>query len=561
MSISLSKIQISNFVGLQEADIDFGKPISLFAGPNRAGKSSVRDALLFAFTGKGRSIAKFKDAEILAYKDNKDEMQVQLTYFTDEDNQNACVIKRGIKNASKGVENFNALIPFCLDPLSFIRLPARERGAILSGVLGAGLNEAIEEAIAKHIGDISPMILTPLKGTGIDLHNIDALRNEIIIIRRDFKRQEKTLDVPAPKLGKYDLPEDFDILKAESETKILQKQITGTETSLREVKTQQRVQAEIVDQQKIIRDNKAILETLGKTKVPDDAVLKEYELLKHIIAVTEQMENETICPVCQSQFNYLVFEKRREALPGALIKYETQLKEYQEQQDEKNRAGTALATATARIETLQKMIKGTIKAKRGAEEELNQLRTALLNLNDCIVGHQRYRTDVEVYKESQEQIGGLKIWIAECNKIDDALKDGGPVKRDIAAAGKPLPINPALLKVWDVEQFEWKDNGDILLNNRPVERASESEKYMIASVMGLALAEVGNVGFAALDGFEVLVGDNANLFFDAVDSSNINNVLVFGSTSCNPEKLEAWRVNPESLEIFSVLQGEVKKCS
>ncbi len=73
--------------------------------------------------------------------------------------------------------------------------------------------------------------------------------------------------------------------------------------------------------------------------------------------------------------------------------------------------------------------------------------------------------------------------------------------------------------------------------------------------MGLALAEVGDVGFAALDEFEVLTGDNANRFFDAAQESGINNVFVFTSTDRDFKKAAV----PQWLEIFKVDSGAIER--
>ena len=122
---------------------------------------------------------------------------------------------------------------------------------------------------------------------------------------------------------------------------------------------------------------------------------------------------------------------------------------------------------------------------------------------------------------------------------------------DIAASGRALPINERLCELWGCE-LELQDNGEIVLKGRPIELASESEKYRAAAVLAMALAEIGDVGFCALDGFEILTADNRNKFFSAVRDSDVNNVLVFVST------LRPVNGNTTDwLQVYEVGNGEV----
>ena len=105
-----------------------------------------------------------------------------------------------------------------------------------------------------------------------------------------------------------------------------------------------------------------------------------------------------------------------------------------------------------------------------------------------------------------------------------------------------------------MDGLKWSDNGEIAFKGRPIEMASESEKYRAGCVLALALASVADVGFAALDGFEMLVGKNANGFFDAVEECGLNNVFVFTSTDKDFSDVES-----PDMDIFEVIDGKVTK--
>ncbi|WJJ93408.1 ATP-binding protein [Neopusillimonas aromaticivorans] len=58
--MKLTHINISNVLGISAADIEVFTPVTLFAGPNAAGKSSIREAVRAAFLGMPERVLKKK---------------------------------------------------------------------------------------------------------------------------------------------------------------------------------------------------------------------------------------------------------------------------------------------------------------------------------------------------------------------------------------------------------------------------------------------------------------------------------------------------------------------
>ncbi|GAG95044.1 unnamed protein product, partial [marine sediment metagenome] len=170
---------------------------------------------------------------------------------------------------------------------------------------------------------------------------------------------------------------------------------------------------------------------------------------------------------------------------------------------------------------------------------------------------------LQTYDEFADKEPELNGRIDECNIVDKLLADGGLVKAEIAQAGRTLPINADLVSAWDIDSFEWNTNGDISYLGQPIEAASVSEKYRIAQVLSLALAEIGDVGFACVDGYEVLCQPHAGQFVAAVSKSKLNNVLLFVSMS--PEKTRGL-LQPSykfgaDITAYAVVEGEVISAS
>ena len=54
--MQINEVNIRNFMGIESADLSINSPINIFVGENEAGKSSVRDAILWCLTGQARGL-------------------------------------------------------------------------------------------------------------------------------------------------------------------------------------------------------------------------------------------------------------------------------------------------------------------------------------------------------------------------------------------------------------------------------------------------------------------------------------------------------------------------
>ena len=242
-----------------------------------------------------------------------------------------------------------------------------------------------------------------------------------------------------------------------------------------------------------------------------------------------------------------------------LEKYQEKLIKHDNVVKQNSAYESALARLQERRKELNLKLKPSVEYKQGSEDLLKTLTEDRDTLQANIANYRRYEKAISDNEDSRIKADKLDSLIAECNRIDDALKDGGPVKSAISAGGRELPINDNLLQLWNMPSLAWSDNGEISLipegvsRSVTIEYASESERYRAGCVMALALAEVSGIGIAALDGFEVLVPDNANAFFGVVNECNIKNVLVFHSTAKDYSQVDV----PEWLKVFKVENGKV----
>ena len=549
MARQITHLKATQFLGLHHVDLTFGKPVSLFVGRNNQGKSSVRDALAFAFSGKCRGLQHFKDVSRLG-RNGQDGMSV-MVQFADG------ALGRTVKNASTNIEDNGSVVPYCLDPAAFIRLPAKERGKLLSGVLGGGMEELAKEALKQHVGAIRATVAAEIKASGVAMYDVDALHKAVVEIRKQYKRDLRAIADAPPSLADYELPEGFDAAKAAADVAKLAERINKGNELISAANEATMAQARMLDCKNAIRRAKEEIKPVPVLPADADEVkIRQQSVWAVILEETLKTAKggKCYCPICNALKAIDTFKQRHTALS-------TFLQQYAGTMAERETVIAANAKAEATIAAQEEILKRLKPAAKDVDPPKNgqRLLDSLLSERDAlqaqIAMHERFTSDTADYTKQLDGKAEIEACITECNRVDKALEDGGPVKSAIAAGGKQLPINKKLLEVWCMASLQWSDNGEIALHGRPIAMASESEKYRAACIMGLALASVGDVGFAALDGFEVLDGHNANSFFKAVSDCGLNNVFVFASA------VKDWRKVPipAGVEIFEVADGRIMK--
>ena len=549
----IKRLVAKDFLGLRDIDLALERPVALFVGKNSQGKSSIRDAILFALTGKCRAMRKFNEAGQLARDGAAGPYSVSMTFNADGDTE-ASTITRTAKNISAGPVDERPALYYAMNPAAFIALPPRDRGKLLSDVLGGGMRDLIQAAITEHVGSIPDAIRAEIKGSGVDTCDVDALRAEIVRIRRDLKREIKDAPGKPPALRDFSLPDNYDVTVDEAEVKKQAARIAEAGAAEEKRKQAERDAARIKEIEAAIaslRGRIRPLPTLAGDVTAEALGHKAVylEVLKQIVAAADGAKCE--CPVCGGLKPRKTMEDRRDEIAAALKDYQAGLSLHREIE-----AGNASIRREIEIaeRELCRLRETAMPATAGLMLDLADIQARHAAAQAQIQAYRSYKAAVATFEQRRTKIEQNDALISECDRIDATLKDGGPVKAAIAAGGRQLPINQNLLKAWGMDGLRWADNGDITLRDIPIEWASESERYRAACVMGLALADVADIGFAALDGFEVLVGDNANAFFDAVLECRLNNVFVFASRSDVPaaDAIPAW------LDVFEVKGGEVR---
>lgn len=123
----INKISSFGNVAVRNAKIDLRSTIALICGSNRAGKTSLRNGIIHALTGKTDAVSLKKDWPLLINKHDNNLIGYTLVNF--DDDKTACI------NLHNGVHELKAplhpALPYVLNPALFGSITPDERRSFL----------------------------------------------------------------------------------------------------------------------------------------------------------------------------------------------------------------------------------------------------------------------------------------------------------------------------------------------------------------------------------------------------------------------------------------------
>ena len=141
--MKITRLTIDNIMGVRHVHIDRPRRVTLIAGSNGAGKSSIGEAVRLALLADGPRLGSKKDWGTLVHDGAK---AGSVEVVTDAGAYHVHITADGkVADGAKGREPPPGLA-FVLDPQLFARLPAAERRAALYAILGLDLSPAAIKA-------------------------------------------------------------------------------------------------------------------------------------------------------------------------------------------------------------------------------------------------------------------------------------------------------------------------------------------------------------------------------------------------------------------------------
>jgi len=132
--VKLSRIEIDNILGARHIAVGLATPITIFAGANGSGKSSIQEAVRMALTGESVRVALKKDYPQLV-ADGAGGGVAAVT--TDTGETYAIALPNG-----KGNHCGATALPYVLDAQRFLHLDPKERRTFLLGLMGVKITAA-----------------------------------------------------------------------------------------------------------------------------------------------------------------------------------------------------------------------------------------------------------------------------------------------------------------------------------------------------------------------------------------------------------------------------------
>jgi DNA repair exonuclease SbcCD ATPase subunit len=193
-------VNIRNFMGIESADLSVNKPINIFVGENEAGKSSLRDAILWCLTGQARGLKTHQDQAALIQEGAKfAEVRIALG------DGRAFIRRKTPKSPATetgfGVEPELPISPDILcDPYVFLLLPEQMRRQMFFALL-PGLQPTAENIFGKLSQDkrFEPFNTADCRKIVEGLAQVAAkagflaAEKEAVTRRREAKRAKDTL--------------------------------------------------------------------------------------------------------------------------------------------------------------------------------------------------------------------------------------------------------------------------------------------------------------------------------------------------------------------------------
>lgn len=183
----IKNVKIRNFLGLESLNLNLQAPVNLIVGPNEAGKSSVRDAILWCLTGQARGLKTHQEQAALIRNGGK-AAEVAITLA-----DGRTITRRKTPKspaAVNGAEGFTpAVRPELLcDPFTFLSWPEGARRDLLFSLI-PGLTPKTED-IANRL--LSRLNLSEEKTAGLEPAEFDAVNRLVsLAVQRGFPQAEK----------------------------------------------------------------------------------------------------------------------------------------------------------------------------------------------------------------------------------------------------------------------------------------------------------------------------------------------------------------------------------
>ena len=483
----IKKIYIENFSGIKIADLNIDKNIILFLGENNQGKSSIKNALIWAITGSLPGLKKKDEGSLIHQGTKKTTVRVQIDDRTTERTRT----KTKATGNSLVKENYISVCQLLWSSpwKVFNWFQSKEGQKWLAQRLNPGptLNE-----IEQHVGFSLP---TSIRFT-FQKGGLEAAYNEAVNKRREVKRALAELEKASPPSL-----EEF----SEEELSKLQEKFNYLKN----------------------QKNKYERISLLKEEINN---LSEEKIEEKLEEIEQQLDTSTfICPIV----------KKSCPVPG-VIRISSSSNAQQNIQQEKARLEFQLKTLRRKKIQLEEMEKelGNVDIEK-LNKEIQEIQEKIQKINFLQAEKARWEK-IQQQKASLEQ--EIKLYDSLAKKLNPA-EAGKALSKENGLE----KVNEMLARYVQFMGFQIKFNNNFeleVVDGRPIIGLSFSEIYRAGVALAITLAELCKIKILFFDDAEVLVQGTQIKFMKWLKTLEVEGyqILVFAASKDKPKPHPAFQI-------------------
>lgn len=523
--MKISKIAISNVIGIARADIVLKDSVLVVAADNAQGKSSIADAISMAFIGKPRRVDVKKDLGQLLHDDAaKGRVSIE---FGGADEGAEFRLPKGEQSCSKipGAD----FVPYVLDSQLFNRISADERRTLLFSLTNCKASGKIVSALleergvsAEIIEDILPMMRggfpaaskecyaksTQFKGAWRQItgENWGSKQSE------GWKAQKPAGDIPTQKELDEIMAKHQKVKSDLDDGIAFVGQQTGLLSASKSYAERLRAAQETAD---LLPRRATKLKTTEKDLAEWE---KKLPVLLEELSELQGASEPQKCPCCQEELRIVggliqKFEglkantsiKTTKALEVTNAKSAIQKLKGVQANDQRDVAESqAAAKRVEEIKAENLEVVDEAKLQR-AQEAVGDLRTKEAQLRAEFNAKQQLRFDAQSVDETTGKAAKAHDQVKAWLNVGDALAPDGIPAQLLGQA--MTPVNDSLAQLAGLARWYKvviRDDMSVTYGGRLYGLCSESEKWRADTLLALAIAQISQLRMVVLDRFDVL---------------------------------------------------------
>jgi hypothetical protein len=164
------------------------------------------------------------------------------------------------------------------------------------------------------------------------------------------------------------------------------------------------------------------------------------------------------------------------------------------------------------------------------ERELSKLQDRVTKGEAILQTASAFYAQLDAYKAAQEHRTALEAEVTRLEGLVDVLGPNGARVQALAAALEPFQrtVNETLSGFGWTVAFQ-VDPWQVVVNGRPVDTYSRSEQHRIGIALQVAIAEMSGLGFAIIDELDMLDLENRELMGRVVYQSGLDQAIILST--------------------------------